>query len=73
MEIEIIEPAFIRMGADHLINLNAVQQIRLIKVKDGNDAVTFIFTDEKTITFVVESCESICDLVKVPYTLSTKY
>lgn len=67
--METVEPTFIRMGESDLINLNAVQRIKLNK---DMTEVTFIFPEYATASFAVEDCETILSLVKIPYTLSTK-
>ncbi len=67
-----VEPTFIKMGVSDLINLNTVQQIKLQKNEPQNDFISFIFTDGKRKNFDVENCETILELVKVPYTFSTK-
>jgi len=52
-------PVFIDMGHKHLINLNNVTSIQLIKNPSKDDVASFHLVDGATLLFHINDCSSI--------------
>lgn len=57
------EPVFINMGHKHLINLNNVTSIQLIKNPSKEDVASFHLVDGATLLFHIKDCSSISKLL----------
>jgi hypothetical protein len=57
------EPVFIDMGHKHLINLNNVTSIQLIKNASKEDVASFHLVDGATLLFHIKDCSSISELL----------
>ena len=55
------EPVFIDMGHEHLINLNNVNSIQLIKNPSKDDVASFHMADGATLLFHIKDCSSISE------------
>ena len=57
------EPVFINMDHKHLINLNNVTSIQLIKNTSKDDVASFHLVDGATLLFHINDCSSISKLL----------